>query len=194
MKQTKLLLFAFLLTTSVSIQAQLTLTPVAKVQASTGHYIGEKYGGGIVFFVYDKGLHGLIAAKADQSNGIEWYNGTYRYTGTTGDGLGAGAMNTAMITATQMADKQTGNFAAKLCADYSITIDGITYGDWYLPSKYELNLLYLQKATVGGFSSDNYWSSSENDANSAWIQTFIGGYQNGFNKNATIYVRAVRAF
>jgi len=60
--------------------------------------------------------HGLIAATADQSAGIQWYNGTYRYTGTTGDGLGAGAMNTAMIVATQMADNQTGNFCRKsLC-------------------------------------------------------------------------------
>jgi len=27
------------------------------------HHIGEKYGGGIVFYVYDGGLHGLIAAR-----------------------------------------------------------------------------------------------------------------------------------
>jgi len=107
---------------------------------SNTHYIGESYGGGIVFYIYDNGQHGLIAAIADQSSGIAWYNGTYRITGTSGDGLNAGAMNTAMIVATQMADDPNGNFPAKVCADYAVSVGGVTYGDWYLPSKYELNL------------------------------------------------------
>ena len=161
---------------------------------STVHFIGENYGGGIVFYVYDNGQHGLISATADQSTGIQWYNGTYRYTGTTGDGLGAGAMNTALIVATQMADNQIGNFAAKVCADYSVTVGGITYGDWYLPSKYELNLLYLQKAVVGGLTNNYYWSSSENNFNFAWVQYFVVGFQFNYDKVNTYYVRAVRAF
>ena len=45
---------------------------------STVHFIGESYGGGIVFYVYDNGQHGLIAATADQSTGIQWYNGIVR--------------------------------------------------------------------------------------------------------------------
>lgn len=161
---------------------------------STVHFIGESYGGGIVFYVYDNGQHGLIAATADQKTSIQWYNGTYRYTGTTGDGLGAGAMNTAMIVATQIADNQAGNFAAKVCADYSITVGGVTYGDWYLPSKHELNLLYLKKAVVGGFANSYYWSSTEVDDFRAWFQSFIDGYQNYISKFSTYDVRAVRAF
>ena len=54
-------------------------------------------------------------------------------------------MNTAIAIATQMADDESGNFAAKVCADYSVTVGGVTYGDWYLPSQYELNLLFLQR-------------------------------------------------
>ncbi|MBU1487442.1 DUF1566 domain-containing protein, partial [bacterium] len=158
------------------------------------HDIGESYGGGIVFYVYDNGQHGLIAATADQSSGIQWYNETYRYTGSLGDGLNAGAMNTAMIVATQISDTQTGNFAARVCADYSVTVGGVTYGDWYLPSKYELNLLYQQKSVVGGFSSNNYWSSTENNSNNAWNQNFDNGNQNNNNKNNTLRVRAVRDF
>jgi len=164
------------------------------ITTSSTHYVGELYGGGIVYFVYDNGQHGLIAATADQSTGIQWYNGTFRYTGTTGDGLYAGAMNTSMTVATQMADNQTGNFAAKVCADYSVTVSGVTYGDWYLPSKYELNLLYLQKVAVGGFASAYYWSSTEYLNASAWVQHFDDGYQVGYNKGTTLYVRAVRAF
>jgi len=49
-------------------------------------------------------------------------------------------------------------------------------------------------AGVGGFSTDNYWSSSENDANNAWNQNFNNGNQNNNNKNNTNYVRPVRAF
>jgi hypothetical protein len=158
------------------------------------HTIGESYGGGIVFYVYDGGQHGLIAATADHITRIKWYNGTYRYTGTTGDGLGAGAMDTAMIVATQIADNQTGNFAAKVCADYSVTVGGVTYGDWYLPSKHELNLLYLQKTVVEGLGISDYWSSSEVINTNAWVQSFANGSQDSFSKLETFYVRAVRAF
>ncbi len=159
------------------------------------HKIGDSYGGGIVFYVYDNGLHGLIAATSDQSTGIQWYNGTYRYTGTTGDGLGAGAMNTAMIVATQMADNQAGNFAAKVCADYSVTVGVITYGDWYLPSKYELYLLYLHQNVVGGFANNDYWSSSESYSNYAWNQLFSSdGVMSNDYKCYSLYVRAIRAF
>ena len=160
--------------------------------------IGDSYQGGIIFWLDATGQHGLIAATADQSTGIQWYNGTFRHTGTTGDGLYAGAMNTAMIIATQMADNQTGNFAAKVCANYSVTESGVTYGDWYLPSKYELNLLHAQKAAVGGFASAYYWSSNEinslNGDGNAWGQSFDTGSQNYGSKSNTLYVRAVRAF
>jgi hypothetical protein len=163
---------------------------------STVHFIGESYGGGIVFYVYDNGQHGLIAATADQSIGIQWYNGTYRSTGTTGDGLGAGAMNTTLIVATQMADNQAGNFAAKVCADYSVTVGGITYGDWYLPSRYELNLLFLQKTIVGGFANSLYWSSSEYVVSNGYasFQSLGSGAQGYSGKEGLNLVRAVRAF
>jgi hypothetical protein len=162
---------------------------------STVHFIGENYGGGIVFYVYDNGQHGLIAATADQTTtGIQWFNGTFRITGTPGDGLNAGAMNTALIVATQIADNTFGNFAAKVCADYSVTVGGITYGDWYLPSIYELNLLYLQKTIVGGFVIGNYWSSSESSSSQAWNQNLGTGVPGIINKTNLYRVRAVRAF
>ena len=163
------------------------------------HHIGEKYGGGIVFYVYDGGLHGLIAPRADQSTGIQWYNGIFKNTGTTGDGVNAGAMNTAMIVATQIDDTPGGNFAAKLCADYSVKgADGVTYGDWYLPSKAELNLLNLQKNVVGGVDGNLYWSSTESTEfgfNMAWGQRFTDDSWGLYYKwDYRMGVRAVRAF
>jgi len=69
------------------------------------------------------------------------------------------------------------------------------YGSgWHLPTKNELNLLYQQKAVVGGFASDLYWSSTEDDGVKAWVQGFSYGGQYGLDKSSSHRVRAVRAF
>jgi hypothetical protein len=159
------------------------------------HYIGESYGGGIVFYVYDNGKHGLIAATSDQSSGIRWYGGTSTNTRARADGVGAGLKNTAIIIANQGAVDGAA-FAATICNEYSVTVDGVKYGDWYLPSKHELNLLYIQKVagTVVGFAGNYYWSSTEYVLNGAWDQDFSNGFQYNGGKNYTFYVRAIRAF
>lgn len=156
---------------------------------STAHYIGENYGGGIVFFVYDGGQHGLIAPTADQQTDIIWDN-QFVFLGATADGCGAGAKNSVII-------QSKGNFpAATHCYNYSVTDGTVTYGDWYLPSKYELNLLYLQKNIVGGFSlTQSYYSSTEINANSVWMQNFGSGAQLNVGKTSFFgSVRAIRAF
>jgi hypothetical protein len=183
---------------TTSAAGSMSAADKAKLDGST-HAIGDSYGGGIVFYVHDGGRHGLIAATADYNSGgtILWHNGTGKITGTSGDGLYAGAMNTAMIVAQQMADNQTGNFAAKVCADYSVTIDGVTYGDWYLPSKWELWFLHQQRNVVGGFITGNdfsYWSSTEYDAWTGYGQDFISGNPNPYGKGQGMRVRAIRAF
>ena len=69
------------------------------------------------------------------------------------------------------------------------------YGSgWHLPTKTELKMLYEQKNLVGGFANDDYWSSTELDSNSAWIQGFVNGDQDRYNKYSKLSVRAVRAF
>jgi hypothetical protein len=156
------------------------------------HYIGESYGGGKVFYVYDNGKHGLIAATSNQSSGIRWNGGTN--TRARGDGVGAGLKNTAITIANQGAVDDNA-FAATVCNEYSVTVDGVTYGDWYLPSKHELNLLYLQKSVFGVFGYNSYyWSSSENNSSTAWVQNFDDGSQAALTKNLGLLVRAIRAF
>jgi hypothetical protein len=69
--------------------------------------------------------------------------------------------------------------------------------DWHLPSKDELNQLFINRATVGGFFAGNYRSSSEMLAFAAWGQSFHvnqAGQQFGFQKGSSIAVRVVRAF
>lgn len=153
--------------------------------------IGDSYGGGIVFYVSEDGHHGLIAAKSDQSTGIRWHAGENIETGATADGVGAGKENTAKIIATQ---GDGSDYAAKLCAEYSVTVEGVTYDDWYLPSIQELNLLYQQRNVIGDFGSEAYWSSTEYHSNFAWYLFFGNSYQYYFYKYSTCRVRAVRAF
>ena len=168
--------------------------PVGATGGYPVHTIGESYGGGVVFYVYDGGQHGLIAAIADQSTSAAWYNGNYTLTNAVRDGVGAGKFNTERIIANQGAV----NYAAQLCANYQ----GGNYGDWYLPSIYELNLMYLNigqgnalgLGNVGGFAASYYWSSTEFDSNYAWYQIFGNGVQDFDYKGDTYYVRAVRAF
>jgi hypothetical protein len=160
-----------------------------------GLSIGDTYQGGIIFYLDASGCHGLISAPTDQSTGVRWYAGTYGKTRATGDGLYAGEANIAIIIAAQVSIGDDGSdYAAQICNDLQITEGGVTYDDWYLPSKYELNLLYLQKTVVGGFAGSYYWSSTEVDNNGAWGQFFANANQYRYNKFNYNDVRAVRAF
>jgi hypothetical protein len=158
--------------------------------------IGDSYQGGKVAYIlisgdpgYDANTqHGLIAATSDQSSGIQWYNGTYTTTGATGTEIGTGLSNTNTIITSQGATSTS--YAAGLARAHN----GGGYTDWYLPSKDELNKLYLNRIAIGGFTNYIYWSSTENDVNNAWNQYFYYGNQNFYNKNNSNYVRAIRAF
>jgi len=155
-----------------------------KILASTLQVVvGDRFYGGIVFYTDGTG-HGLIAPQQDQSIGAEW--GCY---GTSISGAVSttdGAANTAAI----VAACSTTPIAASICD--SLTLNG--YSDWFLPAKAQLNYLYQQKNLVGGFSSLNYWSSSEYGANYAWKQYIYFGGQNFYNKYSNYYVRCVRSF
>uniref|UniRef100_UPI004047221E Lcl domain-containing protein n=1 Tax=Algoriphagus sp. TaxID=1872435 RepID=UPI004047221E len=73
---------------------------------------------------------------------------------------------------------------------------GKKFTDWRLPTKNELNLLYLQKnaGTVGGFTGNYYYNSTENTYAEAWYQTFNDGGMGTTSKLSTAYIRAIRAF
>ena len=168
--------------------------PDATIQTTAAparHAVGESYGGGIVFFVYENGVHGLIAATSDQSSGVMWAERGTAF--SWGDGIGAGKTNTPLIAAVSYSYRPTNSIAAAECIRYSVTVDGVPYADWYLPSKHELNLLYLQKNFVGGFSPVEYWSSTA-DRDNPWTQSFLDGIQYPRYELSTHSVRAIRAF
>jgi hypothetical protein len=177
-----------------------TSTATAAVAATGVLVIGDSYGGGKVAYFFQSGengyvqneQHGLIAAKADASvNQMAWSNITDAAVGATAQGtaIGTGQANTTAI----VGQGGCANGAAYLC-------DHLIEGgkdDWFLPSKDELNQLYLNKTAIGGFHVDPdspYWSSSESSDQGAWFQGFETGPQNGLTKSNACYVRAVRYF
>ena len=134
-------------------------------------------------------VHGLIAAPSDQSTGTQW--GCYNtFIGGTSTALGTGAANTAAI----VAGCSKAGTAARICND--LELNG--YSDWYLPSRDELNKLYINRKAIGDFANKYYWSSSEVDKEFkeySWVQSFGNGSQyGGFRSNTLGCVRAVRSF
>jgi hypothetical protein len=168
--------------------------------ASSGggtHTIGELYGGGIVFYVWDGGAHGLIAAT-DNLTGKFWGADGTLVSSTIyplRDGIGAGRNNTERIIQNIKASDNIfksdyTSYAAYVCLTYK----GGNYGDWYLPSKYELNLLYLQKSIIG-WVSGNYWSSNDYAPRDAYYLDFSSGLFVGMTKNYQgNSVRPIRSF
>jgi len=63
---------------------------------------------------------------------------------------------------------------------------------WRLPTIAELQLMYQNRNNIG-LNDDYYWSSTEYNANNAWIFSFNVGYTNNCLKSYTSYVRAVRS-
>ena len=118
----------------------------------------------------------------------------------TNTNIGTGKANTnALVTkmgesaySSSSGPSKTANYAARLC--YILEYAG--YDDWFLPSSYELNLMYtnLKQAGLGGFADALYWSSSEADDNYAWTQKFSVGSQFNYGRGFEYMVRPVRAF
>jgi hypothetical protein len=122
--------------------------------------------GGYVFFVTPDGKHGLIAAEQDQSV------------------VSSPRVGVSWFEAPDYTSNPTNH-----------NTSGKNFTDWRLPTKYELNLLFLKKDQIGNFTSDNYWSSTMQGYNDAWWQNFGSGNQGFVNFHSDNgRVRAVRSF
>ena len=160
--------------------------------------VGDEYQGGVVAYVlvsgdpgYDPSTqHGLVIATSYISDQITWDNwALYRTTtGATGTAIGTGLTNTNTIIASQ--GGTTTSYAAGLARAYN----GGGYSDWYLPSKDELNILYLNKEKIGLLAIGSFWSSSEVSRTDAWAIRFDTGNWANDNKTGQSYIRVIRSF
>ena len=153
--------------------------------------IGDIHQGGIIFFLDGSGCHGLVAKATDEPGAYQWSPISFS-TWAFASGIYGGAQNTKKIIARALVNGSTCP-AASVCDN--LTSGG--YTDWYLPSKDELDMMYvnLHMQGLGGFANFDYWSSTEGGYGNAWTQYFTNGAQSAnANKDDTYYVRAVRAF
>jgi hypothetical protein len=156
--------------------------------------VGQSALGGVIAYILQAGdpgysasvQKGLVATTSNISSSALWgCGGTSISTSTA---IGTGNANTVGI----MAGCATAGIAARLCGDL---VQG-GYSDWYLPSRDELNKLYLNRVAIGNFTTATfYWSSSQYNSTSAWWQRFDNGTQDLATKNGSAYnVRAIRSF
>lgn len=172
--------------------------------------------GGIIFYVADgedgitiQGYTGatgsfaeytayyLEAAPANASGSIMCWSNTNilipdlsQIVGDTTDrAIGRGRLNTALIIAAHP-DDTTANNAAKAAAAY--TNGG--KDDWFLPSREELDQIYIQRSHVG-ITTGYFLTSSQAHLNNAHGRNFGNGDSVSVSKNISgSYVRAIRAF
>lgn len=167
------------------------------------HYIGEEFGGGVVFHLWKdaQGVeHGLIVDKTDliTSQSYVWSNISSTLIGASAQSSWDGLSNSNAIVG------QAGHTISASALCLNSTNGG--QSDWYLPSIQELNMLWNNYYTVARsltqisgatqLQLSDYWSSTENvNVNGkAWYFDFEDGHAGSRNKPSPIPVRAVRAF
>jgi len=196
---------------------------------NTNLQLGDFHEGGIIFWLDVGGSTGLVVSYEDMNDtygnsvlhnwcGPEHHDGGYNVwlnDVANSTGFGSGMENTTeIVNANLQSGSGSPNNAAEIC--YYSTFQG--YTDWYLPSKDELNQIYLRKDIIESASgvvpfSECYWSSSASQWQYTsfydgtgyftvrpWAQYFLftNQYQAGqaVNENSEelLSVRAIRAF
>ena len=186
-------------------QKQFDMTSVSSnvFQYEIGEYVEDE--GGVIFHRYLDGNteNYLVVDTNNLSTSSAWSNVASTLIGSTAQSTWDGLSNSNAIVG------QSGftSGAAKLCLDSTNN----SQTDWYLPAIDELSLLWQNRfnvnRTLSGNSSlgvivgavnigyNTYWSSTEDNANSAWTYGFSNGFPNsGASKGNSNYVRAVRKF
>ena len=167
-------------------------------------------GGGIVFYYSEKGFdvyqadgsvtrYNYLEVSKTEVARVAWCPCRNDYCSiNTVDSIGMGKMNTYKILNTKHYNETLSatNCAAKACAEYSTA--QTSKGEWFLPSKDELNILYKNLGTrILALATESWhWSSSMSNKYNidAWCRMFSPGDQFDHIKCCTFSVRAIRAF
>jgi plastocyanin len=174
---------------------------VATVYSREYHLGDRGPAGGFIFYdkgVFSNGWRYLEAAPPETEFSAIWGSNSIHLPETTVTAIGTGKQNTVQILNSHNSSTWP-NIAARICDN--MTFNG--FSNWFLPSKDELDLMYinLKAKGLGGFTNNNYWSSSQWSSSSsysayAWYQNFNNGSQTyGPNLKASTHsVRAIRSF
>lgn len=171
-----------------------------------GYDIGMYVEGGVIFYIFKEGddgyiageTHGLVCSIIDLGKASWGCKGVKLYDTEALD-IGVGKKNSTDI----INNCTEAGTAVRKCAAYSVMVSGQKYGDWFLPSKTELNEMYIHKDIIAITSEANgghkfnfawYWSASEHSKRSASWQDFNNGTQSYHRKGGSLGVRAVREF
>ena len=110
-------------------------------------------------------------------------------------GIGFGYSNSIEIAALPGAN--SANCAAWLALSYISVSGSVTKNDWFLPSKNELDQLYLHHSEVGSFGTSWYFTSSDYSVDNggyAWGQRLTDGVAALVGKQTENSFRPIRAF
>lgn len=126
------------------------------------------------------GTHGLVAATADEPGGAN-----YTWDSTNAPGS-----------------------AQYACANKVVTVAGVTYSGWIVPSMAQMTALYANRYAInpsdpnGGFSvqtiannSAIYWTSTASATPGlAWTELFTNGFMQDKDTTTAFSVRCIRTF
>ena len=189
----------------VTTSSGITINAGSVAGSNNSHYVGEEFGGGIIFHLWKDGLgveHGLVVDLYELSTSQAWSN-------VTNVLIGANAKTIDGFTNSNAIVNQAGhtNSAASLCLNS--TNGG--FSDWYLPSRDELKILFDRRFTMntiltGIVGADlipmgldtpypTYWSSTETGGGTQ--ATFVDAFWvecTSASKSTLKMVRAIRQF
>ena len=124
--------------------------------------IGDTINGGIIFYINNSGKHGLIVAF-NSIGSFTISDNVHLNKNITGDGLNSGEMNTLLYMTSYTYNNSY--YPAYKCYTLKVNYNGIDYGNWYLPSLYELQLLNSEISNVDiNVGISNFISSTQSNS------------------------------
>jgi|BarGraNGADG00212_2_1021979.scaffolds.fasta_scaffold01369_6 hypothetical protein len=211
MRQLKYFLsISFILILTLAIKAETffpldTNNPMRPENDPVIHFVGELFGGGVVFYVDGSKQHGLICSLSNirDAKSIELYNKQ--------DSKYLKGRPDSSVLMNQVFAVNNPDRANELCDNFTNSEYGTGhYSDWHLPSIDDLKILYTVRNVVNKSLSkystkiyDNldkmYWSSTkltDDTKGTNWLLNFDGGSLVSTFRPVpgTTFVRAIRSF
>src|SRR5665647_641839 len=151
-------------TKNIELQISIPDTTVA----TPTHFVGEKYQGGIIYYLNRGAKSGYIVAESPSSPGVRY--GESHSSGPTDTSVGAGAANTIILMA---------NAANATCAAfYAANFEKDGFSDWFLGSKMDMEQLVFRKSLFPNFKGA-FWTSNQVTGSDDWKKAYCVSFDNG---------------